>query len=204
MNIFETSYTEYLTAKKSGLRREAMTVLNAFLAACVKFDTASKRQLVKDFFTNQSAEDIEIACSFPLNSQLLFPVLAKWCAENPAQSWIWRSWAYLARFREYLTAAQCDTFAIAENAPLDDLPCRKALCRALELDPADHLARVMYIKFMLETLTLLLHDRDAGDDSAAPLIPKEANKLTEQLAQLPDIPEKTQLTERLQRMMGKI
>ena len=202
MNIFETSYTEYLRAKKSGLRREAMTALNAFLAACEKFDTVAKRQIVKDFFTRQSAEDIEIACSFPLNSQLLFPVLAEWCAENPAQSWIWRSWAYLARFREYLTAAQCDTFAIAENAPLDDLPCRKALCRALELDPEDHLARVMYIKFMLETLTLLLHDRDAGDDSAASLIPEEANKIIGQLALLPDTPEKSQLTAQLRRITG--
>ena len=179
-----------------------MTALNAFLAACEKFDTVAKRQIVKDFFTRQSAEDIEIACSFPLNSQLLFPVLAEWCAENPGDSWIWRSWAYLARFREYLTAAQCDTFAIAENALLDDLPCRKALCRALELDPADHLARKMYIESLLETLQLLLHDKSAGDDSATPLIPDETNKLTEQLAQLPDIPEKTQLTERLQRMMG--
>ena len=141
MNIFETEFAAYLSAKKSGQRKEAMKALNAFLAACVKFDTVAKRQLVKDFFTNQSAEDIEKAFSFPLNSRLLFPVLAEWCAENPAQSWIWRSWAYLARFRGYLTAAQCDTFAIAENAPLDDLPCRKALCRSLELDPADHLAR---------------------------------------------------------------
>ena len=152
MNIFETSYTEYLRTKKSGLRREAMTALNVFLAACGNVDTASKRQIIKDFFTRQSAEDIEIACFFPLNSQLLFPVLAEWCAENPGDSWIWRSWAYLARFRGYLTAAQCDTFAIAENAPLDDLPCRKALCRALELDPADHLARKMYIESLLETL----------------------------------------------------
>ena len=83
MNIFETSYTEYLRAKKSGLRREAMTALNTFLAACGNVDTASKRQIVKDFFTRQSAKDIENACSFPLNSQLLFPVLAEWCAENP-------------------------------------------------------------------------------------------------------------------------
>ena len=201
MNIFETSYTEYLTAKKSGLRREDMTALNAFLVACEKFDTVAKRQLLKDFFTNQSAEDIEIACSFPLNSQLLFPVLAEWCAENPAQSWIWRSWAYLARFRRCLTADQRDTFAIAENAPLDDLPCRKALCRALELDPADHLARKMYIESLLETLQLLLHDKSAGDDSATPLIPDENNKIMGQLAQLPDIPEKIQLRERLQRMM---
>ena len=60
----------------------------------------------------------------------------------------------------------------------------------------------MYIESLLETLQLLLHDKSAGDDSATPLIPDETNKLTEQLAQLPDIPEKTQLTERLQRMMG--
>ena len=66
---------------------------------------------------------------------------------------------------------------------------------------ADHLARKMYIESLLETLQLLLHDKSAGDDSATPLIPDETNKLTEQLAQLPDIPEKTQLTERLQRMM---
>jgi len=204
MSIFETEFAAYISAKKSGQRREAMKALNAFLAACEKFDTVAKRQIVKDFFTRQSAEDIEIACSFPLNSQLLFPVLAEWCAENPAQSWIWHSWAYLARFLGYLTAAQCDTFAIAENAPLDDLPCRKALCRALELDPADHLARKMYIESLLETLQLLLHDKSAGDDSATPLIPDETNKIMGQLAKLPDIPEKTQLTERLQRMMGEI
>ena len=202
MNIFETSYTEYLMAKKSGLRREAMTDLNTFLAACGNVDTASKRQIVKDFFTNQSAEDIEIACSFPLNSQLLFPVLAEWCAENPAQSWIWRSWAYLARFRECLTAVQGDTLCIEDDAPLDDLPLRKALCRALELDPADHLARKMYIGSLLETLQLLLHDKSAGDDSATPLIPDEKKKITEQLTLLPDTPEKTQLTARLQRMLG--
>jgi hypothetical protein len=204
MNIFETSYTEYLRAKKSGLRREAMTALNTFLAACGNVDTASKRQIVKDFFTRQSAEDIEKAFSFPLNSQLLFPVLAEWCAENPADSWIWRSWAYLARFREYLSTAQGDILCIEDDASLDDLPIRKALCRALELDSADHLARKMYIESLLETLQLLLHDKSAGDDSAIPLIPDETNKIMGQLAQLPDIPEKTQLTERLQRMMGKI
>ena len=106
MNIFETSYTEYLRAKKSGQRREAMKALNAFLAACEKFDTVAKRQIVKDFFTNQSAEDIEKAFSFPLNSQLLFPVLAEWCAENPGDSWIWRSWAYLSRAARLRVAAQ--------------------------------------------------------------------------------------------------
>ena len=201
MNIFETSYTEYLTAKKSGLRREAMTALNIFLAACGNVDTASKRQIVKDFFTRQSTEDIEIACSFPLNSQLLFPVLAEWCAENPADSWRWRSWAYLARFREYLSTAQGDILCIEDDASLDDLPIRKALCRVLELDPADHLARVMYIKSMLETLTLLLHDRDAGDDSAAPLIPEEANKIIGQFALLPDTPEKSQLTEKVKQLL---
>ena len=201
MNIFETSYTEYLRAKKSGLRREAMTALNTFLAACGNVDIASKRQIVKDFFTRQSAEDIEKAFSFPLNSRLLFPVLTEWCAENPAQSWILRSWAYLACGREYLTAAQRDTFAITENTPLDDLPCRKALCRALELDPADHLARKMYIESLLETLQLLFHDKAAGDDSATPLIPDETNKIKEQLALLPDTQEKTQLTERLQRFL---
>ena len=78
MNIFETSYTEYLTAKKSGLRREAMTDLNTFLAACGNVDTASKRQIVKDFFTRQSAEDIEIACSFPLNRQFLYLPHSGW------------------------------------------------------------------------------------------------------------------------------
>ena len=202
MNIFETSYTEYLTAKKSGLRREAMTALNTFLAACGNVDTASKRQIVKDFFTNQSAEDIEFAYSFPLNSQLLFPVLQAWRAEEPAESWIWRSFAEVASFREYLSTAQGDTLCIEDDASLDDLPIRKALCRALELDPEDHLARVMYIKFMLETLTLLLHDRDAGDDSAAPLIPEEANKIIEQLALLPDTPEKSQLTAQLRCITG--
>ena len=72
MNIFETEFAACLSAKKSGLRREAMKALNAFLAACVKFDTVAKRQIVKDFFTNQSAEDIEIACSAEKNRQFLY------------------------------------------------------------------------------------------------------------------------------------
>ena len=72
----------------------------------------------------------------------------------------------------------------------------------MELDQADHLARKMYIESLLETLQLLLHDKSAGDDSATPLIPDEKKKITEQLPLLPDTPEKTQLTARLQRMLG--
>ena len=45
MNIFETEFAAYLSAKKSGQRREAMKALNAFLAACEKFDTVAKRQI---------------------------------------------------------------------------------------------------------------------------------------------------------------
>jgi hypothetical protein len=179
MNIFETEFAAYLSAKKSGQRREAMKALNAFLAACEKFDTVAKRQIVKDFFTNQSAEDIENACSFPLNSRLLFPVLQAWCAENPTESWVWRSFAEIALLREYLTAAQGDTMAITENDPLDALPVRQALCKALELDPADHLARIMYIDVLLETLKLLFHDLEAGDGTAAAEIQEEAKKISE-------------------------
>ena len=125
MNIFETSYTEYLTAKKSGLRREAMTALNTFLAACGNVDTASKRQIVKDFFTNQSADDIEFACSFPLNSRLLFPVLTEWCAENPAQGWIWRSLAYLARTLKLANLAPDIVKLIWENRQPETLTLDK-------------------------------------------------------------------------------
>ena len=53
------------------------------------------------------------------------------------------------------------------NGQNDDLPCRKALGRALE-----------------------------------PYPPDEKKKITEQLTLFPDTPEKLQLTERLQRMMG--
>ena len=204
MNIFETEFAAYISAKKSGQRKEAMKALNAFLEDCKKLDLDAERKVVADFFKRLDADDRAFTYSFPLNSKLLFPVLQAWRAEVPAESWIWRSFAEVASFREYLSTAQGDILCIEDDAPLDNLPCRKALCRALELDPADHLARKMYIESLLETLQLLLHDKSAGDDSATPLIPDETNKLTEQLAQLPDIPEKTQLTERLQRIMGKI
>ena len=62
---------------------------------------------------------------------------------------------------------------------------------------------MMYVKSMLETLELLLHDRDAGDISAAPLIPAESNKIAVQLALLPDTQEKSQLAEHLQRIAGE-
>ena len=204
MNIFETEFAAYISAKKSGQRKEAMKALNAFLEDCKKLDLDAERKVAADFFKQLDADDRAFAYSFPLNSQLLFPVLQAWRAEEPAESWIWRSFAEVASFREYLSTAQGDILCIEDDASLDDLPIRKALCRALELDPADYLARKMYIESLLETLQLLLHDKSAGDDSATPLIPDETYKLTEQLAQLPDIPEKTQLTERLQRMMGKI
>ena len=202
MNIFETEFAAYISAKKSGQHKEAMKALNAFLEDCKKLDLDAERKVVADFFKQLDADDRAFAYSFPLNSQLLFPVLQAWRAEEPAESWIWRSFAEVASFREYLSTAQGDILCIEDDASLDDLPIRKALCRALELDPEDHLARKMYIESLLETLQLLLHDKSAGDDSATPLIPDETNKLTEQLAQLPDIPEKTQLTKRLQRMMG--
>ena len=204
MNIFETEFAAYISAKKSGQRKKAMKALNAFLEDCKKLDLDAERKVAADFFKQLDADDRAFAYSFPLNSQLLFPVLQAWLAEEPAESWIWRSFAEVASFREYLSTAQGDILCIEDDASLDDLPIRKALCRALELDPEDHLARKMYIESLLETLQLLFHDKAAGDDSATPLIPDETNKLTEQLAQLPDIPEKTQLTERLQRMMGKI
>ena len=204
MNIFETEFAAYISAKKSGQRKKAMKALNAFLEDCKKLDLDAERKVAADFFKQLDADDRAFAYSFPLNSQLLFPVLQAWRAEEPAESWIWRSFAEVASFREYLSTAQGDILCIEDDASLDDLPIRKALCRALELDPEDHLARKMYIESLLETLQLLFHDKAAGDDSATPLIPDETNKLTEQLAQLPDIPEKTQLTERLQRMMGKI
>ena len=202
MNIFETEFAAYLSAKKSGQRKEAMISLNAFLGNCEKLNIDAKREVVTDFFKRQDADDRVFAYAYLLNSQLLFPVLQAWCAENPAESWIWRSFAEVVGFREYLTSAQGDTLCIDENAPLDDLPIRKALYRTLELDPADHLARMMYVKSMLETLKLLHHDRDAGDISAAPLIPAESNKIAAQLALLPDTQEKLQLAKQLRCITG--
>ena len=203
MNIFETEFAAYLSAKKSGQRKEAMKALNAFLENCEKLNLAAEREVVTDFFKQQDADDRVFAYACPLNSQLLFPVLQAWCEENPTESWIWRSFAEVASFRAYLTSAQGDTLSIDENAPLDDLPIRKALCRALELDPEDHLARMTYVKSMLETLKLLLHDHNAGDISASPLISAESNKIAVQLSLLPDTQEKSQLAEHVQSIAGE-
>lgn len=194
MNFTKTLFDEYLANKKSGQRKSAMRALNDFLNNCEKLDVGGQRKVITDFF-QQNNETRDLAYSFPLNSRLLFPVLQAWCAENPTESWIWRSFAEIALLRQYLTAAQGDTLAINENAPLDDLPIRKALCKALELDPADHLARIIYIDVLLETLKLLLHDQEAGDATAAEQIPEEVKKISDQLTLLPDSQEKSRLQE---------
>jgi hypothetical protein len=204
MNIFETEYSQYLAAKKAGVRRKAFEYLKCFLSRCDSLDTARLREVVKDFFNRQSREDIKAAFALPLNSELLFPILQAWCKENPAESWIWRSFAELACYQEHLTDEQGKSLAIAENAPLDDLPVRKALCRALELEPTDYIAWTMYIESLLETLKLLIHDQAAGDVSATPLIAEEINKIAEQLAMLPTNPEKSYLTEEFKQLCLEI
>ena len=203
MNFTKTLFDEYLANKKSGQRKSAMRALNDFLNNCEKLDVGGQRKVITDFF-QQNNETRDLAYSFPLNSRLLFPVLQAWCAENPTESWIWRSFAEIALLRQYLTAAQGDTLAITENDPLDALPVRQALCKALELDPADHLARIMYIEVLLETLNLLFHDLEAGDGTAAAEIPEEAKKISDQLALLPDTPEKSRLQEQYSTYRDKI
>ena len=96
----------------------------------------------------------------------------------------------LARFREYLTAVRRDTFAIAETRHLMIYLAAKRYAEPWNLIRQIILPGKCYIESLLETLQLLLHDKSAGDDSAAPLIPDETNKIMGQLAQLPDIPEK--------------
>ena len=150
MNIFETEFAAYISAKKSGQRKEAMKALNAFLEDCKKLDLDAERKVVADFFKQLDADDRAFAYSFPLNSQLLFPVLQAWRAEVPAESWIWRSFAEVASFRKYLSTAQGDTLCIEDDASLDDLPIRKALCRALELDPVRPAAYARLAKLELQ------------------------------------------------------
>ena len=50
MNIFETEFAAYISAKKSGQRKEAMKALNAFLEDCKKLDLDVERKVVADFF----------------------------------------------------------------------------------------------------------------------------------------------------------
>ena len=50
MNIFETEFAAYLSAKKSGQRKEAMKALNAFLEDCKKLDLDAERKVAADFF----------------------------------------------------------------------------------------------------------------------------------------------------------
>ena len=57
MNIFETEFAAYLSAKKSGQRKEAMISLNAFLVNCEKLNIDAKREVVTDFFKRQDADD---------------------------------------------------------------------------------------------------------------------------------------------------
>ena len=72
MNIFETEFAAYLSAKKSGQRKEAMKALSAFLENCEKLNLAAEREVVTDFFKQQDADDRVFAYACPLNSQLLF------------------------------------------------------------------------------------------------------------------------------------
>ena len=57
MNIFETGFAAYLSAKKSGQRKEVMKTLNAFLWNCEKLNLAAEREVVTEFFKRQDADD---------------------------------------------------------------------------------------------------------------------------------------------------
>ena len=53
MNIFETKFAAYLSAKKSGQRKVAMKALSAFLGYCENLNLDAKREVVTDLYGRQ-------------------------------------------------------------------------------------------------------------------------------------------------------
>lgn len=76
---------QYCRMREKGLRREAFSALEQFLAATLSFDTATRRTAAVDIFeADARSHEAHQFLSQPLLSRFLLPTLQAWVDEQPS------------------------------------------------------------------------------------------------------------------------
>jgi hypothetical protein len=203
--INHPEYTTYISCKHSGLRKEAMKHLDAFLASCINWNQTDKRAFVKAFFTEQSYEECQFQQCFPLVSQLLYPVLHDWYKEKPDDYLPYYGFAFIfAHASVSLTQEQLhaiypptDGMTVIPTS-LESMPEYKASKRALELAPDNDDCRRIYIELLIKWLGDEGHDHYSGcPDMTFPQ--KELEEVEHQLKLMKESPVKDGLEYQLTR-----
>lgn len=121
---------DYCLYREQGLRKQAFTALNQFLEASSGWTTATRRQHCQTILelharTNEARQFI----SYPLQEQLISPVLEEWLVAQPENITALR-WSGLNR-------ADTETLRKVLQLQPDDLPVRQRLIWSM-LDTVDY------------------------------------------------------------------
>lgn len=127
---------QYCRMREKGLRREAFSALEQFLASVSSFDTATQRALAVDIFeANARTHEAHHLLNQPLMSRFLLPTLQAWVDEQP-NAQVPLRWLGLQRNEHEL------------------------LLRALALNPADTPVRMRLIDHHLSSADHATHHLD--------------------------------------------
>lgn len=127
---------QYCRMREKGLRREAFSALEQFLASASSFDTATQRALAVDIFeANARTHEAHHLLNQPLMSRFLLPTLQAWVDEQP-NAQVPLRWLGLQRNEHEL------------------------LLRALALNPADTPVRMRLIDHHLSSADHATHHLD--------------------------------------------
>jgi hypothetical protein len=146
----------YCRLREKGLRREALSALERFLAASRSLDCAAARSAVVAILeSNARARDVHQFLAQPLVTQFLMPTLRAWIDDEPATCVPVRWLGILSPDIELLDRA-------LSMCP-EDTPVRKMLIER-DLSSADyathHLDETKFLGSVTEVVTALAHARD--------------------------------------------
>lgn len=128
------SYAEYCKLREQGLRKQAFSALDIFLADSLQWCFNEQKEFVA-FVFNLCEDDLElqlIYLCYPLMSKLIKPTLDKWCKQEQVNSQPFR---WYGKFF-------CDSSYIYQ---------------ALQIDPCDDKARKWIITNLLEKIDFATH-----------------------------------------------
>ena len=197
-------YLLYARYKHSGLRKEALKHLDAFLASCANWNATEKRTFVRAFFEEQSSEEYHYLECFPLTSQILYPVLQAWYEEMPEDYLPYYGYAFLLRhskapvFRR-LWLSQFPHPEMAECQPLEPRFEYKAIKQALVFAPENEACRRFCLELLIDYLHEVHHDQ-YSDFPDVPFPQKEFEEAEYQLAFLKNSPAYNELSEHFLRV----
>ncbi|WP_338698512.1 hypothetical protein V5279_14895 [Bradyrhizobium sp. 26S5] len=168
-----TSLASYCRLREKGMRREAFSALEQFLALTQSIDSASARSAaVAILELNARTRDAHQFLTQPLITRFLVPTLQAWIDDEPAASTPIRWLGIVSRDNRLLERA-------LSMCP-EDIPVRLMLIDA-ELSVADyathHLDESLFLGSVDEVIAALAHARDLI--ASAPEAPPFADRASE-------------------------